>query len=65
MRYSFAIIGGGPAGFYMAKLLSKHPLKPYVHIYQKQLTPFGLLRYGVAPDHIAIKKAENTLAQAA
>lgn len=32
-RYSFAIIGGGPAGFYMAKLLSKHPYHPIVHIY--------------------------------
>jgi hypothetical protein len=25
--------------------------------------PFGLLRYGVAPDHISIKKAENTLGE--
>lgn len=27
------------------------------------MLPFGLLRYGVAPDHLAIKKAENTLAE--
>jgi len=32
---SFAIIGGGPAGFYTAKLLSKLPCSPQIHIYEK------------------------------
>ena len=64
-KYSFAVIGGGPAGFYMAKLLSRHPFQPIVHVYEKEVTPFGLLRYGVAPDHLPIKKAENTLAEVA
>jgi len=31
-KISFAIIGGGPAGFYTAKLLVKLPLKPIIHI---------------------------------
>ena len=30
---SFAIIGGGPAGFYTAKLLSKLKCNPQIHIY--------------------------------
>lgn len=60
-KISFAIIGGGPAGFYTAKLLSKLPCAPQIHIYEKELCPFGLIRYGVAPDHISIKKAELVL----
>jgi uncharacterized NAD(P)/FAD-binding protein YdhS len=32
-KLSFAIIGGGPAGFYTAKLLSKLPSSPQIHIY--------------------------------
>ena len=32
---SFAIIGGGPAGFYTAKRLSKLPCAPQIHIYEK------------------------------
>jgi uncharacterized NAD(P)/FAD-binding protein YdhS len=35
MKHSFAIIGGGPAGIYMAKLLSKHYLQPFVHVYEQ------------------------------
>jgi adrenodoxin-NADP+ reductase len=32
-----------------------------LHIFEKEYCPFGLIRYGVAPDHISIKKTENTL----
>ena len=49
---SFAIIGGGPAGFYTAKLLlKKFKTDSIVHIFDKNIFPFGLIRYGVAPDH--------------
>jgi hypothetical protein len=30
---SFAIIGGGPDGFYTAKLVAKLPCNPQIHIY--------------------------------
>lgn len=60
-RLSFAIIGGGPAGFYTAKLLTKFPCNPQIHIYEKELCPFGLIRYGVAPDHVSIKRSEVVL----
>lgn len=31
-KISFAIIGGGPAGFYTAKLLAKLPCSPIIHL---------------------------------
>jgi adrenodoxin-NADP+ reductase len=50
-----AVVGSGPAGFYaVARLLSKHDdLK--VDMYEKLPVPFGLARYGVAPDHPEVK----------
>jgi len=56
-KLSFAVIGGGPAGFYMSKLISRMGGDYIVHIYEKELCPFGLLRYGVAPDHVSIKRS--------
>jgi ribulose 1,5-bisphosphate synthetase/thiazole synthase len=35
MKISFAIIGGGPSGFYIAKCLSKLPFEPIIHIIEK------------------------------
>lgn len=60
-KLSFAIIGSGPAGFYAGKCLATMRQAPLVHIFEKEYCPFGLIRYGVAPDHISIKKSENTL----
>ncbi len=39
--------------------------RPVVHIYERDMCPFGLIRYGVAPDHQAIKRIENTLSEVA
>jgi adrenodoxin-NADP+ reductase len=60
-KLSFAIIGAGPAGFYISKCLAKLTQQPLLHIFEKEYCPFGLIRYGVAPDHISIKKSETTL----
>ena len=47
-----AIIGAGPAGFYSAAhLLKSDNITVAVDIYDRLLTPFGLVRFGVAPDH--------------
>ena len=35
LKLSFAIVGAGPAGFYMGKCLSKLPQEPIIHIYEK------------------------------
>ncbi|XP_037664798.1 NADPH:adrenodoxin oxidoreductase, mitochondrial isoform X2 [Choloepus didactylus] len=45
------VVGSGPAGFYTAQHLLKHHPRARVDIYEKQLVPFGLVRFGVAPDH--------------
>jgi adrenodoxin-NADP+ reductase len=50
-----AIVGSGPAGFYAAyRLLGKHE-NAVVDMYEKLPVPFGLARYGVAPDHPEVK----------
>ncbi len=50
-----AIVGAGPAGFYVAEVLFKHDLNIKVDMFEKLPAPFGLVRYGVAPDHEKIK----------
>ncbi|XP_013002496.1 NADPH:adrenodoxin oxidoreductase, mitochondrial isoform X3 [Cavia porcellus] len=61
------VVGSGPAGFYTAQHLLKkrgpqqlcplpqHHTRAQVDIYEKQLVPFGLVRFGVAPDHPEVK----------
>ena len=50
-----AIIGSGPAGFYTArKLLSDLP-NVSIDMYEQLPVPFGLVRFGVAPDHPEVK----------
>lgn len=56
-----AVIGAGPAGIYAADMLTKSEavregeLEVSVDLYDRYPTPFGLIRYGVAPDHPRIK----------
>jgi anaerobic selenocysteine-containing dehydrogenase/NADPH-dependent glutamate synthase beta subunit-like oxidoreductase/NAD-dependent dihydropyrimidine dehydrogenase PreA subunit len=51
----FAIIGSGPSGFYTAEALLKQMPAAQVDMFERLPTPFGLVRYGVAPDHPRIK----------
>jgi ferredoxin/flavodoxin---NADP+ reductase len=48
-----AVIGAGPSGFYAADQLLKAEFE--VDVYDALHTPFGLVRFGVAPDHPKIK----------
>ncbi len=51
-----AIVGSGPAGFYVAEKLQKEEdLSIEIDMYDRLPTPFGLVRFGVAPDHEKIK----------
>jgi ferredoxin/flavodoxin---NADP+ reductase len=51
-----AIVGSGPAGFYMAEHLLKHEgTRAEVDMFDRLPTPYGLVRFGVAPDHPKIK----------
>ena len=57
-----AIVGAGPAGLFAAAALVAHP-DVEVDIFDRLPTPFGLLRYGVAPDHASIKAVATTLSR--
>ncbi len=55
MRH-FAIIGSGPAGFYTAEALAKsYGEAARIDIIDRLPVPYGLIRFGVAPDHQSIK----------
>ena len=50
-----AIIGSGPAGFYVAEHLLESDRVVLVDMFERLPAPYGLVRYGVAPDHQKIK----------
>lgn len=50
-----AIIGSGPAGCYLADHLLRLLPDASIDILEKLPVPFGLIRYGVAPDHQSTK----------
>ncbi|TSD94413.1 pyridine nucleotide-disulfide oxidoreductase [Skermania sp. ID1734] len=50
-----AIIGAGPAGIYAADALMKSDCEVSIDLFERMPAPFGLIRYGVAPDHPRIK----------
>ncbi len=54
-----AIIGAGPAGFYAAAGLIKNLENVSVDIIEALPTPYGLVRYGIAPDHQKIKSVSK------
>ena len=51
-----AIVGAGPAGIYAADILSKIDVDVSIDLFERLPAPFGLVRYGVAPDHPRIKQ---------
>jgi NADPH-dependent glutamate synthase beta subunit-like oxidoreductase len=55
MRH-FAVVGSGPAGFYTAEALEKaYGEKARIDILDRYPVPYGLIRFGVAPDHQSLK----------
>ena len=55
MRH-FAVVGSGPAGFYTAEALEKaYGEKARIDILDRYAVPYGLIRFGVAPDHQSLK----------
>jgi ferredoxin/flavodoxin---NADP+ reductase len=62
-----AVVGSGPAGLYTAEALIKQsaalpvPAEIKVDVLDRLPTPYGLVRYGVAPDHKSIKSVANYL----
>lgn len=54
-----AVIGSGPAGFYTSLKLLKKDNHIQVDMIEALPSPFGLIRYGVAPDHPEVKAVQN------
>ncbi|NHC14177.1 FAD-dependent oxidoreductase [Motilibacter deserti] len=54
-----AVVGSGPAGVYAAGALAEH--HEAVDVFDRLPCPFGLVRYGVAPDHEKIRSITSTL----
>lgn len=50
-----AIVGAGPAGIYTANALNESGVDVPIDLFERMPAPFGLIRYGVAPDHPRIK----------
>ena len=51
-----AVVGSGPSGFYAAEALLKSSLTVQVDMIERLPVPFGLVRFGVAPDHPKLKQ---------
>jgi ferredoxin--NADP+ reductase len=58
-----AVVGAGPAGVYVADVLHKSGTPVSVDMFEKLPAPYGLIRYGVAPDHPRIKGIITALRQ--
>ncbi|WP_417556010.1 FAD-dependent oxidoreductase [Microbacterium sp.] len=56
-KLKLAVVGAGPAGIYAADILLKAERKfdVSIDIFEQLPAPYGLVRYGVAPDHPRIK----------
>ena len=72
--WKVAVIGAGPAGIYASDILLKRLAKKSenlengenaeIDVFEKNPAPYGLVRYGVAPDHPAIKLISKALDKA-
>ena len=60
-----AIVGSGPSGFYAADYLLRSGMNVHVHMFERLPTPFGLVRFGVAPDHAKIRNVIKVYAKTA
>ncbi|ANE04925.1 FAD-dependent oxidoreductase [Corynebacterium crudilactis] len=56
-----AVVGAGPAGIYASDLLMKSDTEVQIDLFERMPAPFGLIRYGVAPDHPRIKGIVKSL----
>ena len=56
-----AIVGAGPAGIYAADILTREHEQAHVDVIERLPAPYGLVRYGVAPDHPRIKEIIKAL----
>jgi ferredoxin--NADP+ reductase len=60
---SIAVLGSGPSGCYIAQSLRRSLPQSEITIYDRLASPFGLVRYGVAPDHQSTKSIQAQFAR--
>ncbi|KAK4238634.1 hypothetical protein C8A03DRAFT_14920 [Achaetomium macrosporum] len=58
-QFRLAIIGSGPAGFYTAYRAMSKIQNAKVDMYEALPVPYGLVRFGVAPDHPEVKSCQE------
>ncbi|MFC9927501.1 FAD-dependent oxidoreductase [Streptomyces sp. NPDC127190] len=56
-----AVVGSGPSGCYTAQSLVQEDPGVHVDVLDRLPCPYGLVRYGVAPDHEKIKSLQGSL----
>jgi ferredoxin--NADP+ reductase len=57
-----AVVGSGPSGFYAAESLLASGLDFEIDMLERLPVPYGLVRYGVAPDHAKLKSVTAVFA---
>ncbi|KAJ1856331.1 NADPH-adrenodoxin reductase [Coemansia sp. RSA 1822] len=62
VEHRVAVVGGGAAGFYTAARVLAKTSNVGIDIFEQQIPPHGLVRYGVAPDHPEVKNCTSKFA---
>lgn len=55
MLHHIAIVGSGPSGLFCADALIRQKPELKIDVFDRLATPYGLVRFGVAPDHQGTK----------
>ena len=63
--FRMAVVGSGPAGFYTAYKVMSSIENARIDMYESLPVPFGLVRFGVAPDHPEVKVGRSGTQEAA
>ncbi|MCP9629667.1 FAD-dependent oxidoreductase [Rhodopseudomonas palustris] len=58
--FHVAVVGSGPSGFYAAEALLRSGAAIAVDMFERLPVPYGLVRFGVAPDHPKLKLVSLT-----
>ena len=61
MGHRVAVVGSGPSGLYAVQALLRSERVASVDVLESLPAPYGLLRYGVAPDHPKTKRVARAL----
>lgn len=57
--WRIGVVGSGPAGFYTAYKVLKNIKNCQLELMEAMPVPYGLVRFGVAPDHPEVKAVQN------